>query len=130
MTRFMVTLQQGIETVILAFHDMQGGEMYVRKVPSMKIIDVVSAMDDTVELRFIGIRPGEKLHEQMISKEDAAYTFEYEDYYKILPSTVSLEITQARTRDAKRVVDGFYYSSDRNTDWMSKETVRQWLKEN
>ena len=66
----------------------------------------------------------------MISKEDAPYTFEYEDYYKILPSTVSLEITQARTREGKRVVDGFYYSSDRNTEWMPKETIRQWLKEN
>ena len=130
MTRFMVTLQQGIETVVLAFKDMQGGEMYVKKVPSMKIVDIVSAMDDTVELRFIGIRPGEKLHEQMISKEDAPYTFEYEDYYKILPATVSSEITQARTREAKRVHDGFFYSSDGNTDWMPKETIRQWLKEN
>ena len=130
MTRFMVTLQQGIETVLLAFQDMQGGELYVRKVPSMKIVDVVSALDDTVKLKFIGIRPGEKLHEQMISKEDAAYTFEYEDYYKILPATVTAEITNVRTKGGKRVHDGFYYSSDQNIDWMSKETIRQWLKEN
>ena len=130
MTRFMVTLQQGIETVVLAFQDMQGGEMYVKKVPSMKIVDVVSAMDDTVELRVIGIRPGEKLHEQMISKEDAAYTFEYEDYYKIIPATVSSEIAKARTKGAKPVHDGFYYSSDQNPDWMPKDRICRWLEEN
>ena len=93
----------------------------------MKIVDIVSA-DDKVKLKFIGIGPIEKLHEQMISKEDAAYTFEYEDYYKILPATVSPEIAKARTIGAKRVHDGFCYSSDQNSDWMPKDRIQKWLR--
>ena len=130
MTRFMVTLEQGIEMVILALQDMQGGEMYVRKVPSMKIIDIVHAMTDSIDLRFIGMRPGEKLHEHMIAREDAAFTYEYKNYFKILPATNSVEVNKLLTEGGKFVDGDFYYSSDKNSDWMTKSALRKWLIEN
>jgi UDP-N-acetylglucosamine 4,6-dehydratase (inverting) len=86
MTRFMITLEQGVELVWHAFEDMQGGEIYVKKIPSMNILDIAKAVNPSAKLKFIGIRPGEKLHEQMISAEDANYTYEYKDHFKILPT--------------------------------------------
>ena len=86
MTRFMVTLEQGVELVWHAFDDMQGGEIYVKKVPSAKVVDIAHAVSPDAEQQVVGIRPGEKLHEQMISSEDAHYTFEYDGYYKIMPA--------------------------------------------
>ena len=130
MTRFMVTLQQGIETVVLAFKDMTGGELYVKKVPSMKIIDLVNAMDNSVKIKVIGIRPGEKIHEQMISNADAPFTYEYKDYYKIFPSTNGRELNNALKVGGKAVQNDFQYSSDQNKDWMTTEAVQKWLAEN
>ena len=85
MTRFMISLDQGVELVWHAFKDMIGGEIYVRKIPSMKVIDIAKTIAPRVKHKIIGIRPGEKLHEQMISSEDANSTYEYTNYYKILP---------------------------------------------
>ena len=85
MTRFMITLEQGVNLVWDAFSDMEGGEIYVKKIPSMKITDIAKAVSDTAKQKIIGIRPGEKVHEQMIGTEDASYTYEYSEYYKILP---------------------------------------------
>ena len=85
MTRFMITLEQGVELVWKAFADMLGGEIYVKKIPSMKLIDIANVIAPKAKHKIIGIRPGEKLHEQMIGTEDSYSTYEYSDYYKILP---------------------------------------------
>ncbi len=86
MTRFMITLEQGVDLVWHAFKDMIGGEIYVKKIPSMKLTDIALASVPTAQHEIIGIRPGEKLHEQMISFEDAPHTYEYTKHYKILPA--------------------------------------------
>ncbi|MHB0993594.1 MAG: UDP-N-acetylglucosamine 4,6-dehydratase (inverting) [Sulfurovum sp.] len=85
MTRFMISLEQGVELVWHAFDDMVGGEIYVKKIPSMKVTDVALAVSSDAKQEVIGIRPGEKLHEQMISAEDSYYTYEYPEHFKILP---------------------------------------------
>ena len=100
MTRFMISLEEGVELVWHAFHDMKGGEIYVKKIPSMKITDIASAVDSKAKQKEVGIRPGEKLHEQMIGLEDALYTYEYPDHFKILPSV------NAWSNDPERVGTG------------------------
>ena len=86
MTRFMITLEQGVELVWHAFEDMDGGEIYVKKIPSMNVTDLAQAIAPGAKHDIIGIRPGEKLHEQMIGEEDSYYTYEYDEHYKILPA--------------------------------------------
>lgn len=127
MTRFMITLEQGVELVWKAFTDMVGGEIYVKKIPSMNIIDLANVVAPDCEHDIIGIRPGEKLHEQMIGKEDAPYTYEYDDYFKILPQINDWYLDQNRIKDGKLVQPDFSYSSDNNTEWMSNEDLRNWL---
>ena len=130
MTRFMITLEQGVELVWHAFDDMVGGEVYVKKIPSMSVIDLAKTLAPKCELRFVGIRPGEKLHEQMIGEEDSYYTFEYPDHYKILPVINEWSMTQERIKDGIKVPEGFIYSSERNTHWLSSEELLTWVKEN
>ena len=129
MTRFMVTVEQGVELVWQAFDDMEGGEIYVKKIPSMKVVDVARAIDPKAERQIIGIRPGEKLHEQMISAEDSHHTFEYDRYYKIMPA-INASGNDSRVKDGRKVTPGFVYSSDSNTEWMSVETLRAWIEAN
>ena len=86
MTRFMITLEQGVDLVWHAFEDMVGGEIYVKKIPSMKVTDVAKAVAPAAIHDIVGIRPGEKLHEQMIGSEDAPYTYEYSEHFKVLPA--------------------------------------------
>ena len=130
MTRFMITLDSAVELVWHAFEDMEGGEIYVKKIPSMKITDLASSVDPNAEQEIIGIRPGEKLHEEMIGKEDAWYTYEYGDYYKILPNINEWFKSENRIKNGKKVEDGFSYTSDNNLDWMSIETLQDWIKSN
>lgn len=130
MTRFMISLEQGVELVWHAFEDMQGGEIYVKKIPSMKILDVAKAVNPDAKLKFIGIRPGEKLHEQMIGLEDAPYTYVYKDYYKILPMIHQWHTDPMRIKDGRRVPDNFVYSSDNNTEWMTVEELAHWIGHN
>ena len=85
MTRFMISLEEGVELVWHALNDMKGGEIYIKKIPSMKVTDIAKAISSDTTQEIVGIRPGEKLHEQMIGFEDAPYTYEYPDHYKILP---------------------------------------------
>jgi UDP-N-acetylglucosamine 4,6-dehydratase (inverting) len=129
MTRFMITLEQGVELVWHALDDMEGGEIYVKKIPSMKLTDIAKAVSETAKQEIIGIRPGEKLHEQMISIEDAPFTYEYKDHFKILPQIHEWSTDPYRIKDGKPVREGFHYSSDNNTDWMDIETLREWIKE-
>jgi UDP-N-acetylglucosamine 4,6-dehydratase/5-epimerase len=130
MTRFMITLEQGVELVWRAFADMVGGEIYVKKIPSMKVVDIAQAINPKNSMEIIGIRPGEKLHEQMIGIEDAEYTYEYEDYFKILPSINGWDKTPERIKDGVQVSENFVYSSDNNDDWMSTDTLEAWLSKN
>lgn len=127
MTRFMISLEQGVDLVWQAFGDMSGGEIYVKKIPSMKITDVAKAVAPDALHEIVGIRPGEKLHEQMISAEDAPHTYEYPGYYKILPAIHNWSRDQERIKEGKPVPIGFTYASDSNTDWMSVEALRDWI---
>lgn len=127
MTRFMITLEQGVELVWHAFEDMVGGEVYVKKIPSMNITDIARSVAPDAEFDIIGIRPGEKLHEQMIGPEDALYTYEYPEHYKILPAIHNWSADPARINDGKKVAEGFTYCSDNNTEWMSVDTLKSWV---
>ena len=127
MTRFMITLEQGVELVWHAFDDMVGGEIYVKKIPSMKVTDLAKSVAPQAQLEFIGIRPGEKLHEQMISEEDALYTYEYTDYFKILPAINGWSNSLTRIKNGVKVAEGFSYTSNNNPVWMSDAELQAWM---
>lgn len=130
MTRFMISLEQGVELVWHAFSDMQGGEIYVKKIPSMRITDIARAVAPEARLEFVGIRPGEKLHEQMISAEDALYTYGYREHFKILPAIHNWSADPHRIKDGVKVPEGFVYSSDNNPEWMDVATLQAWIAAN
>ena len=130
MTRFMMPLNNGVELVWKAFDDMQGGEIYVKKTPSIKITEIARAIAPKSKFKIIGIRPGEKLHEQMISSEDSYYTYEYSDYFKILPQINNWDKDKNRIKDGTRVEGGFIYSSDNNSEWMTKTELKSWVSSN
>lgn len=127
MTRFMISLDEGVDLVWHAFCDMKGAEIYVKKIPSIGILDIARAVAPEVPHKLIGIRPGEKIHEQMIAVEDAPYTYEYADYFKILPAIHNWSEAAERIGDGQRVADDFVYASDKNSDWMSVEALRAWI---
>jgi UDP-N-acetylglucosamine 4,6-dehydratase (inverting) len=127
MTRFMITLEQGVELVWHAFEDMVGGEIYVKKIPSMKITDIAQAVAPEARMDIVGIRPGEKLHEQMIGPEDALYTYEYAEHFKILPAIHGWSEDPARINNGRRVAEDFTYCSDNNKEWMSIDVLRGWM---
>ena len=127
MTRFMITLDQGVELVWHAFEDMVGGEIYIKKIPSMKITDIAKVIAPEAKLKIIGIRPGEKLHEQMISSDDSNSTYEYSNYYKILPQINAWAKDDLRIKKSKKVSEGFIYSSDKNLEWMTKSNLKRWI---
>lgn len=127
MTRFMITLEEGVELVWHAFDDMEGGEIYVKKIPSMKVTDIAQAIAPVAEHNIVGVRPGEKLHEQMISPEDAYYTYDYPEYFKILPNIHNWSQDVKRIKDGVKVPDGFTYASDTNTEWMSVDALQDWI---
>ena len=130
MTRFMITLEQGVELVWHAFDDMVGGEIYVKKIPSMKVTDIAMAVDCDASHNIVGIRPGEKLHEQMISQEDASHTYEYEKYYKVLPAIHNWSQDPERISDGRPVPPDFSYCSDNNPEWMTVESLKAWIEVN
>ena len=130
MTRFMITLEQGVELVWHAFDDMVGGEVYVKKIPSMHLPDIARACAPEAEQVSMGIRPGEKLHEQMIGVEDSPNTYEYADHFKILPAIHGWNCDPARIKDGKSVPEGFSYTSDNNDQWMQVDSLREWIRHN
>lgn len=130
MTRFMITLEEGVGLVWHAFDDMLGGEIYVKKIPSMNITDIALATVPAAKHNIVGIRPGEKLHEQMIGPEDAPHTYEYADHYKVLPAIHNWSKDPARIGDGKLVKSDFTYSSDNNSEWMSVEALSSWIAQN
>ena len=129
MTRFMITLEEGVQLVWDALEDMIGGEIYVKKIKSMNIVDIASAIDPNIKQVVIGKRPGEKLHEQMIGVEDSPFTYEFGDYYKILPAINNWSKDPNRINSGKPVSSEFIYSSETNPEKMSIESLRDWIKE-
>lgn len=127
MTRFMISLEQGVELVWHAFEDMEGGEIYVKKIPSMKVVDVASVVAPEASQEVVGIRPGEKLHEQMISEEDSYFTYEYPEHFKILPSINNWGTCEQRIKGGEKVAPGFSYTSDNNSHWMTPEELQAWI---
>lgn len=130
MTRFMISLEQGVQLVWHAFEDMEGGEIYVKKIPSMNICDIATAVDKNAEQVEVGIRPGEKLHEAMISPEDSYYTYEYPEHFKILPAICSWSSIERRIKGGKKVPEGFSYTSDNNKEWMTIHQLQEWIEKN
>jgi len=130
MTRFMITLEEGVELVWKAFEDMIGGEIYVKKIPSMKVTDIALSVNKKAKQVEVGIRPGEKLHEQMIGEDDALYTYEYPSYYKILPSINEWSRDKNRVGDGIKVSSDFTYTSDNNNEWMTVADLEKWIKDN
>ena len=130
MTRFMISLEEGVDLVWHAFEDMVGGEIYVKKIPSMKVTDLANVVAPGARHEIVGIRPGEKLHEQMISAEDAYYTYEYPEHFKILPVINDWGNSPERIKDGTKVPEGFVYSSDNNSEWMTTEQLQSWIEAN
>ena len=130
MTRFMMTLEQSVSLVWHAFEDMVGGEIYVKKSPSMKVTDIASTISPGASHEIIGIRPGEKLHEEMISSEDSMFTYEYKNHFKILPLINNSHKDESRIKDGIKVKEGFSYDSLNNEDWMSKDELLNWIQKN
>lgn len=130
MTRFMISLEQGVELVWKAFEDMEGGEIYVKKIPSMRMTDLARVVAPEAKQEIVGIRPGEKLHEQMIGAEDSFTTYEYPGHYKILPAINGWGADPKRIKDGRKVAEGFVYSSDTNGEWMSDAELQAWIDAN
>jgi len=130
MTRFMITLEQGVELVWHAFSDMVGGEIYVKRIPSIKVTDIAQACVPGAKQEYVGIRPGEKLHEQMIGPEDAPHTYKYAEHYKVLPAIHDWSRDPKRINGGKLVAPDFTYCSDNNSDWMSVDTLQSWIAQN
>jgi FlaA1/EpsC-like NDP-sugar epimerase len=129
MTRFWITLDQGVDLVFKALDEDTAGAVYVSKIPSFKIIDLAQAMMPNTEHQEIGIREGEKLHEVMITSEDARNTFDYNDHYIIYPNLTWWDPSQFYKAGGKKIRSGFNYCSDKNKDWLLTEDLKQVLKE-
>lgn len=123
MTRFWLQLEDAVELVIQAFENMKGGELYVKKIPSMKIVDLAKAIAPELPLKIVGIRPGEKIHEMMISREDARYTVEFDKYYEIRSLSEFSEFS-IRYETGKTVAEDFEYHSGKNDSWLTIEQMQ------
>ena len=127
MTRFWLTIDEGVNFVLDRLSQMQGGEIFVPKIPSFKVVDVAKVVAPNVPIDIIGIRPGEKLHEVMITEDDSLFTFEFKDFYAILPPFL-LENEHYLAQGSK-VKPGFYFSSENNEMWHTHESFKRVLLE-
>ncbi len=127
MTRFWISLTQGVELVIKALEEATGGETFISKIPSFKITDLAKAMYPELPMKEVGIRPGEKLHEIMVTTEDSFTTYEYEKHFIVYPQVV-WNNKQQPDLSGKKVPEGFAYSSGDNTEWLTVEDIRELLK--
>ena len=131
MTRFSITADEGVNMVLKAIDIMQGGEIFVPKIPSYRILDIAEALAPGQEINIIGLRPGEKLHEEMITKTDALNAVEFADYYVILPTAPLWDVDQFISAfSGKRCQEGFQYASNTNNEWLSVEAIRTLIKTN
>ena len=130
MTRFNISLQDGVKMVLHALEHAWGGELFVPKIPSYKILDVAKAIGPDCEHKVVGIRPGEKVHEQMITPSDSFSTYDLGKYYVILPQSTNWDLNEFQTHfNASLVPQGFEYSSDKNEQWETVESLKQLFKE-
>ncbi len=129
MTRFWITLDQGVDLVFRALKEAKGGEIYVSKIPSYKITDLAKAMNPVTELKEVGIREGEKLHEVMITEEDSLLTYDYGDHYIIYPHFDWWDADKHFKKGGNLVSPGFRYASDNNEEWLSEDEMRTRLKD-
>jgi UDP-N-acetylglucosamine 4,6-dehydratase len=127
MTRFWITLDQGIDLVFLALEKMVGGEIFVPKIPSMRVTDLAKAVAPNCTTKVVGIRPGEKLHESMIGEDDAPYTYEYPSHYVIQPAIHSWNQDPKRINGGRLVKEGFKYTSDSNATWLNEKQLMDML---
>ncbi len=127
MTRFMITLKQAVGLVWESMTDCVGGEIYVPKIPSVKVVDVAKAVSSSAKLKVIGIRPGEKLHELLIGEDDSRCTYEYGNHYKILPMIYDWHESVKRIGKGKKCQDGFVYASNTNVSWIKAEQLKKWF---
>lgn len=128
MTRFWITLEQGVELVFKALSESKGGETYISKIPSFHITDLAKAMLPDAALKEIGIREGEKLHEVMVTKDDSRLTYEYDKHFIVYPNFEWMNINKVLMPGGKLVEEGFEYSSNSNKEWMNIEEIKQALK--
>ena len=129
MTRFWITLEEGVELVFKALEESKGGETYISKIPSFKITDLALAMNSDGDMEEIGIREGEKLHEIMIPRDEARHTYEYEEHYIIYPQADWWNEKSHFKVGGKRVIDGFEYDSGCNTKWLGIKELKQLIKQ-
>ena len=125
MTRFWITAEQGVEFVLSCFKIMHGGEIFVPKIPSMKVTDLAKCLAPDLPHKIVGIRPGEKLHEVMVTEDDARNTLEMKDRYIIMPGFAFWD--SVHIQDASPVAEGFRYSSDNNSDWLDGSSLKSML---
>ena len=130
MTRFLISLPEAVDTVISAFEEMTGSEVFVRKIPSIKIVDLAKAIGPKCRLKEIGMRPGEKLHEQLISSDEAPHTYEFNRHFKILTPINGWSLCKKRTKGGIKVNESFFYTSDNNPDWLKNAELNEWLRSN
>ena len=129
MTRFNISLDQGVDMVFHALEHAWGGEIFIPKIPSYRIMDVANAIDPDCEKKEVGIRPGEKLHEEMITTSDSFFTYDLGDYYVILPSNPSFDLNKfIQSKNAKKVVQGFSYNSGSNTEWETEKSMKDLIQ--
>lgn len=129
MTRFSITLQEGVDFVLKSFERMVGGETFVPKIPSYRILDVAKAIAPDAKIKIVGIRAGEKLHEVMVPEDEAHMTLEYEDHYVIQPTIQWHDAGNKASPGGKRCADGFSYSSGRNDRWLTVDEIRALVAE-
>lgn len=130
MTRFNISLQGGVDMVMHAMEHAWGGEIFIPKIPSYRITDVATAVAPECEQVVVGIRPGEKIHEEMITSSDSFYTYDLGKYYTILPTVPNFKIEDfIKSFEAKKVPEGFNYDSGTNTEWETVESLRDLIKE-
>lgn len=128
MTRFWITLDEGVNLVFKALEESKGGEIYISKIPSFKIIDLAKAMMDNIDMKEIGIREGEKLHEVMVTKDDSRMTYEYDKHYIIYPHFDWWDSEKYIIEGGRLVNEGFEYSSEKNKHWLSVDEIKYLLK--
>ena len=127
MTRFLITLPEAVDTVFYAFEEMKGSEIFVRKSYSVKITDLAKSIAPEVKMQETGMRPGEKLHEQLISADEANFTYDFDKFYKILSPLNNWDNSASRIKGGKKVNEGFTYTSDSNDFWLKGQMLDRWL---
>ncbi|MCX5679382.1 MAG: UDP-N-acetylglucosamine 4,6-dehydratase (inverting) [Candidatus Omnitrophica bacterium] len=124
MTRFWITLEQGVELVLKTLDESVGGEIFIPKMPSMRVTDLAKALDPNCVLKMIGIRPGEKIHESLISEDEARKALEFEKHFIVLPQFMGTEDIFKKFKGGKDLPDGFIYRSDLNKDWLDVDRLK------